>query len=126
MTGLRVQKEKCIFMAPSVTYLGHLIDAAGLHPLPEKVRTIQEVPTPCNVSELKSYLGLFDVLFEVPTQPFHKVGPTEQAVESKGQVGMETPAGGSLPRIKELLVSSQLLVHFDPNLPITLACDASN
>jgi len=49
MPGLRVQKEKCIFMAPSVTYLGHLIDAAGLHPLPEKVRKIQEVPTPRNV-----------------------------------------------------------------------------
>lgn len=88
-------------MAPSVTYLGHLIDAAGLHPLPEKVRAIQEVPTPRNVSELKSYLGLFDILFKVPTQPFHKVGSAEQAVESKGQVGMETPAGGSLPGIKE-------------------------
>lgn len=45
--------------------------------------------------------GLFDVLFKVPTQPFHKVGSTEQAVESKGQVGMETPAVGSLPGIKE-------------------------
>lgn len=114
-------------MAPSVTYLGHLIDAAGLHPLPEKVRAIQEVPTPRNVSELKSYLGLFDVLFKVPTQPFHKVGSAEQAVESKGQVGMEKPQQEeAFQESKKLLVSSQLLVHFDPNLPITLACDASN
>ena len=26
---------------------------------------------------------------------------------------------------KKLLTSSQLLVHFDPELPITVACDAS-
>ena len=29
-------------------------------------------------------------------------------------------------RSKELLLSSQLLVHFDPNLEIHLACDASD
>ena len=27
---------------------------------------------------------------------------------------------------KELLTSSRLLTHFDPELPLTLACDASN
>ena len=40
------------------TYLGHKIDAAGLHLLPDKVQTIQEAPSPTNVQELKAYLGL--------------------------------------------------------------------
>ena len=35
--GLRLSKGKCLFMAPSVEYLGYKIDADGLHPLPEKV-----------------------------------------------------------------------------------------
>lgn len=56
--GVRAQKEKCIFMVPSVAYLGHVIDATSLHPLPDKVQAIQEVPTSKNVSKLKSYLGL--------------------------------------------------------------------
>ena len=55
--GLRV-KEKCIFLASSVEYLGHLIGTTGLHPLPTKVQAVREVPTPRNVSQLKSYLGL--------------------------------------------------------------------
>ena len=42
-------------MAPSVAYLGHVIDAEGLHPLPNKVHAIQQAPTPKNVTELKSY-----------------------------------------------------------------------
>ena len=43
-------KSKCRFLAPSVIHLGHMID-----PLKEK---FQDVPSPKNVSELKSYLGL--------------------------------------------------------------------
>ena len=34
------------FMASLVAYLGHVIDATGLHPLPDKVQAIQKVPTP--------------------------------------------------------------------------------
>ena len=45
-------------MQSSVDYLGHRIDAQGLHPLPEKVQAIQEAPPPKNVLQLKSYLGL--------------------------------------------------------------------
>ncbi len=31
--NLRVKKEKCLFLASSVVFLGHKIDADGLHPL---------------------------------------------------------------------------------------------
>ena len=56
--GFRARKSKCQFMVPSVSYLGHLIDQFGLHPLQEKVKAVKEAPNPKNVSELKSYLGL--------------------------------------------------------------------
>ena len=38
--------------------LSYVIDAEGLHPMPEKVKAVQNAPSPTNVSELKSYLGL--------------------------------------------------------------------
>ena len=56
--GLRLKRTECIFLAPSVDYLGYLVDAQGTHPTAEKVKAIQEAPRPANVSELKSYLGL--------------------------------------------------------------------
>ena len=43
---LRAKKPKCKFLEPSVSYLGHQIDESGLHPLPHKVKAIQEAPTP--------------------------------------------------------------------------------
>ena len=30
--GLRVKRQKCIFMSLSVSYLGYVINAQGLHP----------------------------------------------------------------------------------------------
>ena len=35
--GVTLIQPKCIFLAPSVKYLGHIIDKDGLHPAPEKV-----------------------------------------------------------------------------------------
>jgi len=52
--GLRARKEKCVFLAPSVVYLGHKIDREGLHPVPEKVKAVQEAPRPTKMPKLKS------------------------------------------------------------------------
>ena len=38
--GLRLKKEKCEFLAMSVVYLGHRIDAKGLHPTNNKIYAI--------------------------------------------------------------------------------------
>ena len=45
-------------MAEGVTYLGHAINAEGLHPVEDKVRSIKEAPSPKNVTELRSFLGM--------------------------------------------------------------------
>ena len=50
--GFKLQ-QKCLFMASEVVYLGHKIDAQGLHPLAEKVEAIQAAPVPKDVTELK-------------------------------------------------------------------------
>ena len=58
MAGLHLKKSKCAFLLPSVEYLGHVIVADGLHPSDEKVRAITDAPTPVNVSQLRSFLGM--------------------------------------------------------------------
>ena len=50
--GLRLKKEKCFLLQPSVKYLGYIIDAEGLHATPEKVNAIVSAPEPRNVQEL--------------------------------------------------------------------------
>ena len=61
--GLRLQRQKCILIVPSVVYLGHKIYEQGPHPTDVKVRAVQEAPEPNNVAELKSYLGLLSLVY---------------------------------------------------------------
>ena len=47
-------------MAKSVEYLGHRIDAQGLHAMADKLEAITQAPVPKNVNELRSILGLLN------------------------------------------------------------------
>ena len=58
--GLRTKRAKCAFLQTSVDYLGHRIDADGLHTTTDKLEAITKVPTPRNVQELRSFLGLLN------------------------------------------------------------------
>ena len=42
--GLKVKRAKCSFIWPKITYLGHDIDATGIHPTEEKIRASKEAP----------------------------------------------------------------------------------
>lgn len=48
--GLRLKRNKCAFMELKAEFLGHKVDASGLHPLPNKVMAIEQAPAPTNVT----------------------------------------------------------------------------
>ena len=58
--GVTLKQDKCAFLQESVEYLGHKIDAEGLHALPEKVEAVVSAPEPRNIQELRSFLGLLN------------------------------------------------------------------
>ena len=58
--GIRVNKAKCSFMRTQVQYLGHRIDAEGIHPTDSKLQAIQQAPAPKNLQELRLFLGLLN------------------------------------------------------------------
>ena len=97
-------------MSTSVEYLGYKIDAKGLHTTPQKVEAIQQAPNPKNVQQLRSFLGLVHY--------YGKFIPNLATIKE--------------PLNKLLHKNSQwqwgqdcVLVHYDPNGPLRLACDAS-
>lgn len=55
--GLKLSPDKCHFFQTSVRYLGHIVDAQGVHTDPEKVSALKDWPRPSNRKELKCFLG---------------------------------------------------------------------
>ena len=90
--GLCLKQEKCSFMLPSVDYLGHTISAKGLKPTKEKVCAIIDAPTPGNVSQLRSFLGLmYELLQQILTSVSYNPGSSLLSVtkEVKMALGRE-------------------------------------
>jgi len=44
--GLKVKPSKCVLFRTKIKFLGHLVSAAGVQPLPDKVSAINDWPTP--------------------------------------------------------------------------------
>ena len=58
--GVKVKKTKCEFLRSSVEYLGHRIDAEGLHTTASKLKAVSCAPVSRHVHELRSFLGLLN------------------------------------------------------------------
>ena len=56
--GLRASPRKCRFGFLEVDFLGHRLSERGISPQHNKVEAVHAVPTPKNVSEIRSFLGL--------------------------------------------------------------------
>ena len=124
--GLRLQRKKCQFMQTSVKYLGHVMDAHGLHPMPDKVQAIQDAPQPENVSQLKSYLGLLSYYRKFIPNLSTLLTPLYALLKKDVPWSWQESEQHAFETSKQLLQSSQVLMHFDPDLELILSCDASN
>jgi len=50
--------SKCDFYKDQIQYLGHIITKEGIVVDPEKIKTIMEWPTPKDVADIRSFMGL--------------------------------------------------------------------
>ena len=123
--GLKVKAEKCKLMLPSIVYLGHRLDAEGIHPTEEKVQALQKAPAPTNVAELRAFLGLINYYAKFLPNISSTLSPLYKLTQKNqrwkwGRVEQET-----MEKVKNALSTDSVLVHFDDSLPVLLECDAS-
>ena len=123
--GLRLKKEKCAFLMPSVEYLGHTIAADGLYPTKEKTRAIVEAPTPQDVSQLRSFLGMINYYSKFLPNLSSTLAPLYRLLEKKTGWSWGEKQEAAFQTAKKQLTSTRLLVHYDPRRPLVLSCDAS-
>ena len=57
---MRINSDKCVFGAPSLTFLGHIISSEEISPLPEKVKALQDLQPHTSLCQLRHFLGLLN------------------------------------------------------------------
>ena len=111
---MRANKAKCEFFKEINTYCGHDIDSNGLHKSAEKVEAVLKAPRPNDVAEVRF----------LPSRST-AVHPLNQLLEKNHQWKWTDQWGTAFHKVKEMIISEQILTHYDTNLPLRLACDAS-
>ena len=122
--GLRCRLEKCAFAQPYVEYLGHLLSNKGTAK-GTKVDAVMKMPAPTNVSGLRSFLGSVQFYSKFLSNLSTSLEPLYRLTK-KGvpwMWGAEEKA--AFDAVKRMLCEETVLAHFDPSLPIGVACDAS-
>ena len=124
--GLKVRPDKCQFLVHQVEYLGHVIDKDGIRTSESKVRAITQAAPPKGVSELKSFLGIFNYYSRFMPNRAQTLQPLYELLrkDRKWEWGREQQK--AFEECKQLLISNSVLVHFDQALPLVLTCDASS
>ncbi len=56
--GLKAKLFKCDFLKFRIEFLGHVVDGEGIHTLDSKINAVKHFPTPQNVENVRSFLGL--------------------------------------------------------------------
>ena len=123
--GFRLKQSKCTFMGDSVEYLGHVIDAKGLHATPEKLAAIRDAPSPRNIQELRSFLGLLNYYGKFIPNLSTLIHPLNGLLGHNAVWNWTEVCTKAFNAAKSALLSTGVLAHYDPTLPVKLAADAS-
>ncbi|XP_044760384.1 uncharacterized protein K02A2.6-like [Coccinella septempunctata] len=124
--GFRLYIEKCEFFKEQIEYLGYVIDAEGLHACQSKTIAIQNIVRPKNVSELKSALGLINYYGKFVNNLATIIAPLYSLLQKNTKWVWSEHCERAFEEIKRLVQSPEVLVPFNPELPLKLTVDASS
>ncbi|KAL5503240.1 hypothetical protein EMCRGX_G010160 [Ephydatia muelleri] len=123
--NLTLNKKKCKFLQPEITYCGFRVDGTGLHKTPEKVRAVVDAPQPDNITQLRAFLGMVNYYHRFLPNLSHKLAPLHRLLQKGVKWEWTEDCTQAFQDVKLLMASETVLTHFKPALAVTLACDAS-
>ena len=107
-------------------YLGHIIDKDGRRSDPERATTIEDMSAPDNIASLQSFLGLANY-YQIFIQNMHDLCcPLNELSNEYKPLDWTAESLEAFEKIKKTLTSESFLPHYNPDLEIIVARDASS
>ena len=122
---LFVGLDKCSFGVQEMEFLGHVVGTDGVKVDPKKVQAVKDWPTPKDVKEVRSFLGLTGYFRRFIRHYAHKALPLTNLTKKETRWHWGTAEQEAFDQLKEALTSAPVLVLPDPTLPYEVFTDAS-
>ncbi len=111
--GAKLALTKGQWCRTKVEYVGLTVGAHGIEPQAGRVRAIQDIKAPANVSELRSFLGICNYSRQFIEDYAEIARPLTQLLRKDQPFEWETPQEQSFCRMKEKLCSAPCLAYPD-------------
>ena len=98
-------------MGESIQYLGHVVDRAGIHPLPDRVKAIVDAPLPQNMQELRSFLGLINYYRRFISHLSTTLAPLNELLKAERKWQWTKKCTTAVAKARKQLVKSPALIH---------------
>ena len=123
--GVKLQKSKCQFMHNQVEYFAFVVNKEGIKPSPKKLEAIRNMVDPKSKKELQIWLGIVNYFRKFVPNMSTLSGPHTKLMAKDVPWKWTRECAEACVKIKDLLISSQVMAHYDPHKPLVLAVDAS-
>lgn len=123
--NIRARWEKCRFFQTRIKFLGIIVDDVGLRPDKEKIEAITSMPPPKNKGELHSFIGAIGFYMKFVESMSALRAPLDRLMKKDAVFEWTRECQEAFEEFRRILQSDLLLIHYDPDLPIVVATDAS-
>lgn len=111
---------------PSVKFLGHLLDANGVSPDPDRLAALAQLPAPTDVAGLRRVLGLFNYIGKFLPDLASISMPLRALLRHDTAWQWEPAQQSAFDALKSLAAQACTLAYFDPTKPLVVSADASS
>ena len=118
--------DKCEFNKESITFLGHIIDANGFRPDPQKTKAIKQMKEPKSIEELRRVLGMFNHLQKFVPSAADLTRPLRDLLRKQTPWCWGESQKQAFEGMKTRLIKPPILAMFDPTKETILSTDASS
>lgn len=125
-SGLKLNVKKSKFFQNEISYLGFNINRNGLTKNDERISSIMSAPIPRNISEVRAFVGMANYYSKFINDFADIMSPLYNLLSKDVSFVWSDKCQKAYDRIKREVTSDQVLVHFNPKLPLILTTDASN
>ena len=122
---LFAKESKCEFFRQRVEFLGHMVDASGVHMMHDKVKAITEWPTLTSVADVQSFLGTVGYYRKFVRMFSEIATPLTQLLQKESPFVWGTDQQKAFDALKQAVSEQPVLILPDPSLPYVVTTDAS-
>ncbi|GBG65501.1 hypothetical protein CBR_g51095 [Chara braunii] len=123
--NFKINAKKCEWAKTQVLYLGHVLDRDGIKPEDSKIAMIRDWPTPCTLTELRSFLGLANYYRKFVRNFSTIAAPLRRLLKKETIWKRDKDCTSAMKKLKQALIEYPVLKVADPSLPFVVTTDVS-